>query len=331
MPEFIPFPTPGAGQRIPGSQPSFPSGRALGFVQGPPRTPPGPVSPPPARPPIRPRPGVSAPGVPPFLFPGLAGQKASDETEEELNRKFIEWLLTAGMYSPVAIGRTAVRDAGVRVASGIAKQRTRKVTQEQFNRQLLGIPRDRALVRAGPRRVKTREQLRKEQLGRFAKIGIGSTLASVLLRSSAGPQRIPEISVTPKARTVDLTKVKPKAAATSKPKGAPKVSIGTLRKLFPWIAAGVATTLLRPKIRVVDTSGRLRDAETVSDIPLPTNVAVPLLTGFPLTQTQPQRLGSGNCQIVQRRRRRKGRCREGFFRETPTGTKYITWRSKKCR
>jgi len=36
------------------------------------------------------------------------------------------------------------------------------------------------------------------------------------------------------------------------------------------------------------------------------------------------------CQIVKRRRRRKGRCREGFFVERPGDTKFITWRERAC-
>lgn len=36
------------------------------------------------------------------------------------------------------------------------------------------------------------------------------------------------------------------------------------------------------------------------------------------------------CQVVKRRRRKKGKCREGFFVETPGETKFITWRSREC-
>lgn len=36
------------------------------------------------------------------------------------------------------------------------------------------------------------------------------------------------------------------------------------------------------------------------------------------------------CQEVTRRRRRKGKCREGFFRELPGKTRFITWREGDC-
>lgn len=36
------------------------------------------------------------------------------------------------------------------------------------------------------------------------------------------------------------------------------------------------------------------------------------------------------CQEVKRRRRRKGKCREGFFEELPGRTRYTTWRTVNC-
>lgn len=39
---------------------------------------------------------------------------------------------------------------------------------------------------------------------------------------------------------------------------------------------------------------------------------------------------SQKCEAVQRRRRKKGKCREGFFVETPTETRFITWREREC-
>lgn len=47
----------------------------------------------------------------------------------------------------------------------------------------------------------------------------------------------------------------------------------------------------------------------------------------PLANPQTQ---SDKCEIVQRRKRKKGKCREGFFRESATGTKYTTWRETNC-
>lgn len=37
------------------------------------------------------------------------------------------------------------------------------------------------------------------------------------------------------------------------------------------------------------------------------------------------------CQVVKRRRRRKGKCREGFFSESPGSTKFVTWRERDCQ
>lgn len=60
----------------------------------------------------------------------------------------------------------------------------------------------------------------------------------------------------------------------------------------------------------------------------------------PLTATQPQPLTSpqaqpeqesDKCQKVDRRRRRKGQCRQGYFVETANSTRYITWSRRKCQ
>lgn len=71
--------------------------------------------------------------------------------------------------------------------------------------------------------------------------------------------------------------------------------------------------------------------------PQPGVPPLPGIRGFPFagptTLAQPQpapQPAQDRCQVVKRRRRKKGRCREGFFRETPTQTKYVTWRSRKC-
>lgn len=63
-----------------------------------------------------------------------------------------------------------------------------------------------------------------------------------------------------------------------------------------------------------------------------------------LTSFQPQGVGStsfqptpqaaqqaeAQCQVVKRRRRRKGKCREGFFVERAGETEYTTWREREC-
>lgn len=47
----------------------------------------------------------------------------------------------------------------------------------------------------------------------------------------------------------------------------------------------------------------------------------------PGAQPQPQ---ARRCEVVKRRRRRKGKCREGFFVERPGETQFITWRDREC-
>lgn len=54
----------------------------------------------------------------------------------------------------------------------------------------------------------------------------------------------------------------------------------------------------------------------------------PIIAGArPPTRTGAQR----QCVEVKRRRRRRGKCREGFFEELPSRTRFITWRTVDCR
>ena len=50
------------------------------------------------------------------------------------------------------------------------------------------------------------------------------------------------------------------------------------------------------------------------------------LADQPLPQTQQER----KCKEVKRRRRRKGECSEGFFREQPNSTQFTDWRTVNC-
>lgn len=59
----------------------------------------------------------------------------------------------------------------------------------------------------------------------------------------------------------------------------------------------------------------------------------PALQLQPLTQAQAQaqpQARARECESVQRRRRRKGKCREGFFKEYPGRTEYTTWAERDC-
>lgn len=60
-------------------------------------------------------------------------------------------------------------------------------------------------------------------------------------------------------------------------------------------------------------------------VPSPLGFADPVQFPQPQPEADPQR-----CQEVKRRRRRKGKCREGFFIEEQGKTRYVTWRTKDC-
>lgn len=64
--------------------------------------------------------------------------------------------------------------------------------------------------------------------------------------------------------------------------------------------------------------------------------ATPVLVGTAPAPTvfgtkPPSSRRSRDCQEVKRRRRRKGKCREGFFEEYPGSTRFIKWRVVDCR
>lgn len=76
----------------------------------------------------------------------------------------------------------------------------------------------------------------------------------------------------------------------------------------------------------------VRVPQRVPDRPgltLPQPPAVP----YPQPYAQPTPTRSSRCppcEEVKRRRRKKGQCRQGYFREYPTRTEYITWSKRKC-
>lgn len=58
--------------------------------------------------------------------------------------------------------------------------------------------------------------------------------------------------------------------------------------------------------------------------------SVPFVTTVPQPAPQPQQNPDRDCKQVKRRRRKKGKCREGFFQERPGSTQFITWRERDC-
>lgn len=101
--------------------------------------------------------------------------------------------------------------------------------------------------------------------------------------------------------------------------------------------------LRRGLIRLPQTQTRIQLADLVGAQTFPrtvigdlTPLRIPevefptLAQPLPLAQPQPTRQAEEKCQEVKRRRRRKGVCREGFFREFPGKTQFVTWREREC-
>lgn len=73
----------------------------------------------------------------------------------------------------------------------------------------------------------------------------------------------------------------------------------------------------------------------ITPTPLRPTLPLPLTPGItqPVPFAQPTPTSSSRCppcEQVKRRRRKKGQCRQGYFREFPDRTEYITWSKRKC-
>lgn len=71
----------------------------------------------------------------------------------------------------------------------------------------------------------------------------------------------------------------------------------------------------------------------ITDILTPGSPGLTPLQASPLGSPQaPARTGRcPPCEQVKRRRKRKGQCRQGYFREYPDRTEFITWSRRKCQ
>lgn len=69
---------------------------------------------------------------------------------------------------------------------------------------------------------------------------------------------------------------------------------------------------------------------SIQPVPSLPGTVLPSLSPNFARQAQRDRTRDKECQVVKRRRRRRGKCREGFFREEPGKTTFTTWRTVDC-
>lgn len=100
----------------------------------------------------------------------------------------------------------------------------------------------------------------------------------------------------------------------------PSTSPFALPFVLPFV---VPTPRVRPRIPTVRV-------QPPTPTPTPTPTPVPLPAPIPRSPVGPPRTRTDECVDVRRRRRRKGKCREGFFEERPGRTRFITWRTVDC-
>lgn len=134
----------------------------------------------------------------------------------------------------------------------------------------------------------------------------------------------------PRPRTDPRRQPRPESPRTPRPKAPPSGNplIRVLPFGFPLPGTGGVTLPLGspapiPSIRLTPSSPGVPSSPSV---PVPVGSIIPA----PGAGTQPRRATRRKCEEVKRRRRRKGKCREGFFEELPGKTRYTTWRTVDC-
>lgn len=130
--------------------------------------------------------------------------------------------------------------------------------------------------------------------------------------------RPPQISVPRPALPAASPTAAPSAAALA------LTGLGTGAAALTLAASSSSTAAVRATARARTTTPTQVPGQTM----LTTPTTVP--AGFPSRQPQRQPQRQKKCQEVKRKRRRKGKCKEGFFRELPGSTQYETWRTREC-
>lgn len=148
---------------------------------------------------------------------------------------------------------------------------------------------------------------------------------------SVQPGRPPQIAVPGQIPSVPRPVVPSRTTApTRAPSRSPAATTGIITPLTIFgLTYAVGRGLTRDSARDVL---RDRTRDLVRDFQ-PDPLANPFAQPQPQTGGRvrsPGRAATSDCVEVQRRRRRKGKCREGFFRETRDSTRYETWRVRDC-
>lgn len=190
---------------------------------------------------------------------------------------------------------------------------------------------------------RNREQIERRQAGRV------EPLPEIIFPSSSPARR---------AAPVEIPAPRPVAPPAGRPAAVPEISPprpapAPVPAPFPApvaVPGPVAPTSPRPGVSpallpfllptflpfATPSSSPLRVGSPATN---PANLPQPIqagLTGFNIgsvqlpTQQPAAQAESQKCEAVKRRRRRKGKCREGFFIERAGETQYTTWRTRDC-
>lgn len=229
-----------------------------------------------------------------------------------------------------SIGRQILR-RGVAIISAaeILRQvfeRGQEVASRERAREIDEIDRQRA------RRSGADNPLGERTIPDFENAPLGEPLPSAPPRPVSPtlprPDLVPFPASTPRPATVPAPTPVPASPSIPTPQ-VPSVSPSPLPSLLPFLNPFVIGLPSGNPINRIATNPAPR---TPSLTPgqgggLGSRVGV---IDLPSRQPQPQQAAQRECENVQRRRRKKGKCREGFFIERADRTEFITWRSREC-
>lgn len=150
----------------------------------------------------------------------------------------------------------------------------------------------------------------------------------ILTSPEIGPQIATQTAVLPKAGAQVSTAT---AASTGRATGRRTGAAGG--SLLPFLLRSAAASVPGLFFGRAASLAPATATELVTSVVTPTTpvTVATALPGPSFAGSRPRTRAARECQEVKRRKRRKNKCREGFFEELPGSTRFITWRTVDCR
>lgn len=142
------------------------------------------------------------------------------------------------------------------------------------------------------------------------------------------PVPAPTIPAPKPVTTPQTAPTLPSPSPAPKPSTRPATRPGTRPTVSPFPFPFPSPIPTPAPVRIPQPRVSIPRVRRVPRLTTPQGTALPSPDVRPFTSAPPQ--NADRCQEVKRRRRRKGKCREGFFAEYPNKTRFIEWREVDC-